>query len=123
MCECHKNSELASFILAVLTKVGRVWEVVDEHEEEMLEQKTRDEDNGIETNLEMYLKHIYKEYVDYFAKMRRLEMEWNRRGKDVDVMPGRAATCANGLANLTKSDTKIKACVEKRVMKEKIMEL
>ena len=64
MCECHKNSELASFILAVLTKVGRVWEVVDEHEEEMLEQETRDEDNGIETNLEMYLKHIYKEYVD-----------------------------------------------------------
>ncbi len=33
-------SELASFIPAILKKVGCVWEVLDEHEDEMLEQIT-----------------------------------------------------------------------------------
>ena len=50
-------------------------------------------------------------------------MEWDRIGKDIDVMSGRAASRANALANLKKSATKIKAPVEKRAMKEKIMEL
>ena len=80
-------------------------------------------DNGIETNWGMYLKHSYKEYVEYVAKMRMMEMEWDRRGKDIEVMPGRAATHANNVSNLKKSATKIKARVEKRAMKEKFMEL
>ena len=67
-----KKSELASFILAVLKMVGCVWEVLDEHEDEMLEQITRDGNDGIETNWGMYLKHMYKEYAEYFAKMRKI---------------------------------------------------
>ena len=33
-----------------LKKVGRIWEVLDEREDEMLEQVTWEGDNGIETN-------------------------------------------------------------------------
>ncbi len=109
--------------MSFIKKVGCIWEVLDEHKDEMLEQITWDGDNGIETNWGMYLKHSYKEYVEYFAKMRKLEMEQDRRGKNVDVMPCRKATLANALANLKKSATKIKARVEKRAMKEKVMEL
>jgi hypothetical protein len=89
----------------------------------MLEQIIWDGDNGIETNWGMYLKHSYKEYVKYFAKMRKMEMQWEKRGSDVDITPGRAASRAKALANLQKSATKIKARVEKRATKEKVMEL
>ena len=58
-CVNTKNiSELAPFILAFLKKVGHVWEVLDEHKDEMLEQIMRDGDNGIETNWGMYLTYI-----------------------------------------------------------------
>ena len=52
--------------------------------------------------------------LDYFAKMRKMEMECDKRVKDVDVMPGRAATRANALVNLKKLALKIKSSVEKR---------
>jgi hypothetical protein len=89
----------------------------------MFKQITWNRDNGIETNWGIYLKHSCKEYVEYFAKMRKVEMQWEKRGSDVNAMPGRAASCANALANIQKSATKIKARVEKRVTKEKAMEL
>ena len=60
------------FIPTLLKKVSRVWEVLDEHKDEMLEQLMCYGDNGIETNWGMYLKHSYKEYVEYVAKMRMM---------------------------------------------------
>ena len=54
-----------------------------------------DRDNGIETNWGIYLKHVYKQYVKYFVKMRKMEMQWEKRGSDVDVTPGRAASHTN----------------------------
>ena len=118
-----KISELSSFIPAILKKVGRIWEVLDEREDELLEQVTWEGDNGIETNWGMYLKHSYKEYVEYFAKMRKMELERDTRGKEIDVTPGRSSTRAKAFANLQKSASKIKARVEKRATKEKVMEL
>ena len=59
----------------------------------------------------MAFKHSYKEYVEYFAKMRKMEMQQEKRGSDIDITPGRAASRANALANLQKLATKIEAHV------------
>ncbi len=88
---CVHTKKILFIASVIFKKVVHVWEVLDEQEDEMLEQLTRDSDHCIWNIWGLHLKHTYAKYVTYFAKMGRIEMQLEERGK-LDVTPtGRAA--------------------------------
>ena len=116
-------TNMASFVPAILKRVGgNIWEILDENEDEMYEQLTYADDNGILNSWGMYLRAPEVEYVNFFAKSRQLEQHREEKGK-ADVTPGRAARRAKAAENLQKSATQVRKRIERRTQGEKVMEL
>ena len=78
-------SEMESFIPAILVCVGKkLWEVMDENDDQMEEQLEWDGDNGVANMVGMYIKHPDQSFCDYFQSLKGNTPEQGKKNAEED---------------------------------------
>jgi hypothetical protein len=84
-CLNVKNiASLDSFIPAILVRVGKkLWEVMDENDDELMEQLDWDGDEGIANMIGMYIRHPSKSFCDHFQSRAMVSAD-DKCNKEID---------------------------------------
>jgi hypothetical protein len=116
-------SEMESFVPAILIRVQKkLWEVMDENDDQMEEQLEWDGDNGIANMVGLYIKHPDKSFCDYFQSLKGN----TKRAEDdkvETVTPRRGEMRKRAHEQMSKAAASMKKAVIKRVGNEKVCEV